>query len=250
MTPQLVLALSLAGVVGLSLGLLGSGGSIVTLPVLVYIAGVPAQRAVAMSLVIVGAVSLVGAGVHFRRGNFHPRAAALLGASGMVAAYFGSGLTHLVSPATLMLLFAALMLVVGARMLWMEDLACEEERCTALRCLTIGAGVGVLTGFLGVGGGFLIVPALVLLTGVDAKKAVGSSLAIISLNSASGVVGQLRFARLDWPLTGAFLAIALVGMWAGTLVVGRISERSLRRLFAWSIVAAALAVAAATLLRG
>ena len=249
MSPQLAVTLVLAALIGLSLGLLGSGGSIITLPVLVYVMGVEPKSAVAMSLVIVGAVSAVGALLHMRNGNFHPRAVLFLGLTGMAGAYFGSALTHRVSAAALMLLFAALMIVVGTVMLRRKQLVCDAERCYPARCLTIGAAVGALTGFLGVGGGFLIVPALVLLAGIDTKKAVGASLGIIALNSASGFAGQLRFAEIDWPLTGALLFIALIGMWLGTMFVERVSQEGLRRAFAWSVVVVGLAIGAVTVLQ-
>ena len=249
MAPQVAIALGLAAVIGLSLGLLGSGGSIITLPVLVFVMGVPPQEAVAMSLVVVGAVSLAGALLYMRKGHFHTRAVLLLGFTGMVGAYFGSQLTHRVPAGALMLLFAALMLVVGIVMLRRKELACDGERCYPARCLPIGAAVGALTGFLGVGGGFLIVPSLVLLAGIDTKKAVGASLGIIALNSASGLLGQLRFANLDWLLTATFLAVALVGMWLGTTLIGRVSQDGLRRAFAWSVVGVAILIGGATVLQ-
>lgn len=250
MPVQVAIALALAALIGLSLGLLGSGGSIVTLPVLVYVIHIPAHDAVAMTLVIVGAVSLLGAALHWRNGHFHPRAVLLLGFTGMVGAYFGSELTHRVPARVLMLIFAALMLVVGVLMLRRNELVCDGERCYPVRCLSIGAAVGALTGFLGVGGGFLIVPALVLLAGIDTKKAVGSSLGIIALNSASGLAGQLRFARLDWGVTAEFLVAALLGMWLGSLAMGRISQTALRTVFAWSLVGTAVLIGGTSLLRG
>lgn len=243
------LALALAALIGASLGLLGSGGSIITLPVLVYVLGIPARQAIAMSLVVVGAVSFVGALLHLRSGQFHLRAVLLLGFTGMVGAYFGSALTHRVPADVLMLLFAGLMLAVGVVMLRRQKFVGHADRCYPLRCLAIGAAVGGLTGFLGVGGGFLIVPSLVLLAGIDAKKAVGASLGIIALNSASGFVGHLRFSDLDWPLTSSFLAVALAGMWLGAALMGRISEDGLRRAFAWSLVAVAVLVGGMSSLR-
>lgn len=247
---HVALALALAALIGLSLGLLGSGGSIITLPVLVYLMGVEAHDAVPMTLVVVGAVSLVGAALHWRNGHFHARAVVLLGFTGMVGAYFGSELTHRVPANVLMLLFGALMLVVGVLMLRRSELVCDEEHCYPIRCLSIGAAVGALTGFLGVGGGFLIVPALVLLAGIDTKKAVGASLGIIALNSASGLLGQLRFAHLDWTLTAEFLVVALLGMWLGSRAMGRISQAGLRTVFAWSLIAGAVFIGGTSLLRG
>jgi uncharacterized membrane protein YfcA len=239
MTFGLALALVLAILIGLALGMLGGGGAIVTLPVLVYVAGIPPQKAVGMSLAVVGATSLIGSGVQYLRGHFHVQATLLFALTGTIGAYFGAGLTHLLPPPVLMLLFASLMLVVGSIMLRGRRAAESKGECHPLRCLALGAVVGVLTGFLGVGGGFLIVPALVLFAGIDMTKAVGSSLAIIALNSVSGLMGQLQHTTLDWALTSGFLAVALIGMLIGLALAQRISQQTLRRLFAGFVIAVA-----------
>jgi len=177
MEPHTVLALILSGAIGVSLGLLGGGGSILAVPVLVYVAGVEARDSVAMSLAIVGSTSLVGSLLHGREGRLDLRVAALFGGAGILGAYFGAGLTHFVSGGTLLLLFAALMLVVAAAMLMRKDRGAAEagERHEGKLPYTLAAGlaVGVLTGFLGVGGGFLVVPALVLFAGLPMRLAVG-----------------------------------------------------------------------------
>src|SRR5690349_20961250 len=159
--PMALIALILAFGIGLSLGLLGSGGSIVTLPVLVYVAGVPVQAAVGMSLAIVGGTSAAGAWWKQRQGLVHWRAAMLFGFSGIPGAVAGAQFTPLVSPVVLMLLFASLMTVVAVRMLARrgDEVLNPLPDCRPVRCGLAGFGVGVLTGFLGVGGGFLIVPA-------------------------------------------------------------------------------------------
>jgi uncharacterized membrane protein YfcA len=239
MTFGLALALVLAIVIGLSLGILGGGGAIVTLPVLVYVAGIPTQKAVGMSLAVVGATSLIGSVVQYLRGHFHVQATLLFTLTGMAGAYFGAGLTHLLPPAVLLLLFACLMLVVGGAMLRGRRATDGTGACRPLRCLMIGAAVGVLTGFLGVGGGFLLVPTLVFFAGLDMRRAVGSSLAIIALNSIAGLVGQLRYTELDWVLTSGFLAVALIGMGHGLALTGRIPEHTLRKLFAGFVLAVA-----------
>jgi uncharacterized protein len=244
MSFELVFALSLAALIGISLGLLGSGGSIVTLPVLVYVARIPVSQAVGMSLAVVGGTAAVGGYRRFRQGEFALKPAAFFAFSGMVGAFFGAKLTHLIAPSLLMSVFGLLMLVVGAAMLRKrgEDLA--PQSCRPMRCLAVGAAVGILTGSLGVGGGFLILPALVLFAGVDMKKAIGTSLAIIALNSFAGLLGQLRYVHFDWWITLAFLGAAVTGMFAGLAVANRISSDSLRRGFAWCVITLGLALLA------
>lgn len=234
------IALILTLVVGMSLGMLGSGGSIVMLPVLVYVAGVAPQSAVGMSLAIVGGTSAVGAYLRYRQGHFHVQATALFSVSGIVGAFFGSGLTQLVSSNVLMLLFAGLMIAVAVAMLRGRRESEQKRQCRAVRCLIIGASIGVLTGFLGVGGGFLIVPALLLFAGIESNKAVGASLAIIAFNSASGLVGHLQHGALDWRLTISFLAAALVGMVVGMALSAKIPEKKLAKLFACLVLVVAI----------
>jgi uncharacterized protein len=233
---MLALALVLATLVGLCLGLLGSGGSIVTLPVLVYVARVPTHAAVGMSLVIVGATSAAGSLIHLRRGAFDLRVGAFFAATGIVGAFFGAKFTHMVSARVLLLCFGGLMSIVGLRMLLGSQDAPPGRQCRPLRCLVTGVAVGLLTGFLGVGGGFVILPALVLFAGLEMKAAVGTSLAVIAVNSFAGLLGQLHYVQFDWPITLGFLGAALVGMVGGIAVASRISSRSLRRAFAGSII--------------
>ena len=239
---MLILALILALLIGLSLGLLGSGGSIITLPVLVYVAGIPAHEAVGMSLVVVGGTSAVGSLLNARRGSFDWKAGAFFAVSGMAGAFVGAKFTHLVSAPVLLLLFGALMLVVGARMLLKNETDTLPRQCRFWRCLGAGVTVGMLTGFLGVGGGFLILPALVLFAGLEMKTAIGTSLAIIGLNCLGGLIGQLRYINLNWFLTLAFLAAAIAGMFAGTALTGRLSASATRRGFAWCAMLLGLAL--------
>jgi uncharacterized membrane protein YfcA len=149
-----------------------------------------------------------------------------------------------------MLTFAALMLVAGTAMLRERPARHEAVQCRTWPCLGIGATVGLLTGFLGVGGGFLIVPALVLFAGIETRIAIGTSLAVIAFNALAGLVGQLRHTSFDWPVALAFLGVALAGMAAGLRVAQRVSGATLRRAFAWLIVALALSVGALTALGG
>lgn len=233
---MLGVALALAVLIGVALGLLGSGGSIVTLPVLVYVAGIPAHQAVGMSLAIVGGTSALGSLLNLRRGTLDLRAAAFFSLSGILGALIGARFTHLVSARSLMMLFGALMLVVGLRMVMGNGEAQSGRKCRPLRCLGTGFGVGLLTGFLGVGGGFVILPALVFFAGLEMKAAVGTSLAVIAVNSFAGLVGQLHYVQFDWPVTLGFLGAALVGMGGGIAAASRISSQSLRRAFAGSII--------------
>jgi uncharacterized protein len=242
MTLALAWALLLAIFIGVSLGTLGSGGSIITMPVLVYVAGIPAHTAVGMSLVIVGVTAAIGSYLQSRSGGFDGKAAAVFAVTGMAGAFAGARLTHLVAGGTLMAIFAALMLVAGWRMLAARAPAAGPRACRIPRCAAVGLCLGVLTGFLGVGGGFLIVPALVLFAGLDMKRAVPTSLAIIAFNAAGGLAGQLRDATFSWALTLAFLALALAGMFGGSTLTRRVSGDGLRRTLAWAVITLGAAI--------
>ena len=249
MEPHTVLALILSGAIGVSLGLLGGGGSILAVPVLVYVAGIEAQDAVAMSLAIVGSTSLFGSLLHGRKGSLDLRVAATFGGAGIAGAYFGARLTHLVSSGTLLLLFAALMLVVAVLMIARKERptagdALRHERDTALT-LMAGGGVGALTGFLGVGGGFLVVPALVLFAGLPMHLAVGTSLLVIALNSAAGFVGHMGESHLPLSPTAAFTAAAVAGTFAGERFARRVRAERLRRTFAYFVILVAVFLVAA-----
>jgi uncharacterized membrane protein YfcA len=165
-------ALLLALLIGVSLGALGGGGSIVTLPVLVYIAGIDPKPAVGMSLAIVGSTSLVGSWLHSRHGNFYWRAVLYFGSAGVLGSYFGSTFTHLVPSPALVGLFALVMLIAGSLMLAARTVHLQDAaHCSFRRFLATGFAVGLLSGFLGIGGGFLIVPALVWFNRMDTKRA-------------------------------------------------------------------------------
>lgn len=242
----MILALVLAVAIGFSLALLGSGGSIITLPVLVYAARVPAPQAVGMSLAVVGGTTLVASVLNARRNLIHTKAAVLFSVTGILGAFTGAQLTHLVSPSVLLLLFAALMIVVAGLMFRgrSEGSVAGEPQCRWASCSTTGFVVGGLTGFLGVGGGFLIVPALLIFGRLSLKVAIGTSLVVITANSAAGLVGHLRQTPLDWQITAMFLALALVGMFAGQTLAARIEPDGLRRWFAWFVLAVAVFVIA------
>ncbi|GAC1385974.1 MAG: hypothetical protein NVSMB42_05970 [Herpetosiphon sp.] len=241
---QLLLAPILGLLIGIALGMLGGGGSILTVPILVYILRQDPHIAVATSLVIVGLNSLVGVGFHWRDGHVKLKQALIFSAYGIPAAYIGARLSKLLSGPVLLVLFALLMLVIAGLMLRSGERteAGDVKRVAVAwwRGLLGGVGVGFLTGFLGVGGGFLIVPALVLLVGMTMTDAVGSSLLVIALNSAAGFMGHLNDGALPWPLIGVFLVAGLIGLWLGSLMTRRLSPGRLRQSFAVFVVALAV----------
>jgi len=171
---------------------------------------------------VVGATALVGGVVHARAGRVDLRAAALFGGSGMLGAPLGAQATHAVAPRVLMLLFALLMLLVGTLMLRGRGVARPlASRPHPFAVPAAGFGVGLLTGFLGVGGGFLIVPALTLLGGLAIHRAIGTSLLVIAANAAAGVLGHLRQGELPLGLAAAFTAAAALGALIPAVVAAR-----------------------------
>lgn len=229
-----IIGLILSAVIGLSLGLIGGGGSILTVPILVYLLGVDPHEAVGMSLAVVGATSILGSYLHWRRDNVDISTGLLFGISGIIGALIGSPLTKMVSSEALLLIFGLLMLVVAVSMMWRRDHAIDESehKPHPVQGVLAGMGVGVLTGFLGVGGGFLIVPALVFFGGLPMKKAIGTSLFVIFLNCAAGLVGHLSQNAFDWHLTGVVMALAVGGAVVGTLLSHRIAAQRLQSMFA------------------
>jgi uncharacterized membrane protein YfcA len=241
---SMVLALLLSGAIGVSLGLLGGGGSILAVPMLVYVAGIAARAAVVMSLAIVGTTSVIASVLHSRQGRLDYKVAALFGGVGMIGAFLGAQFTNRVSHAVLLLEFAVLMLLVGTLMLLRQQretptVSAHHDRSLP-RMLLAGLGVGVVTGFLGVGGGFLIVPALVLFTTVPIHVAVGTSLLVIAINSAAGFVGHLGQEEVPLALTGAFTVAAVAGTFVGARLAGHLPAHRLRRVFAWFVIVVAL----------
>lgn len=237
------LGLFLAVLIGVSLGALGSGGSIITLPILVYVVGVPTKSAIGMSICIVGASSLLGALLQWRKGNLSPKTVLLFCATGIPAAYVGSLATHLVPSNTLLLLFAGLMVVVGTLMLLgKRPIAKLGHEPSTQNCLTAGLAVGVITGFLGVGGGFLIVPALIWFAGLDTRRAIGTSLGIIATNSLGGIAGQLRYANWNWTITGEFFLCSLIGMAVGLAICHKVPTKVLTKAFACAVLTVSLGI--------
>lgn len=234
MTAIFVIGLILSAVIGLSLGLIGGGGSILTVPILVYFLGVGPHEAVVMSLAVVGATSLFGSYLHYRAENVDLKGGVLFGSAGIVGAFAGSPLTKLVSPEILLLSFGVLMLVVAASMIWRKRQPADASarKPHPIQAILAGLGVGVLTGFLGVGGGFLIVPALVFFGGLSIKKAIGTSLFVIFLNCVAGLIGHLGQGAFDWTLTATVMGLAVAGAIVGTMLSHRIAAHRLQRMFA------------------
>ena len=233
-----LIALLGAALIGLSLGLTGAGGSIITLPVLVYLAGVPPKEAVGLSLFVVGAAALVGAFQRFRSGDVHLKAAMMFAIAGMAGAAGGARLTPLVSGRVLMIIFAVLMLVVAINMLRGSKIEPSvKAECRPARCLLAGLGVGILTGFIGVGGGFLLMPALVKFAKLPLRVATGTSLAVISFNSAAGFVSHFGEAPPRWTVAFVFAGIAAVGVLAGSNFARRLPVARLRQGFAFMVIA-------------
>jgi uncharacterized membrane protein YfcA len=209
MSPLFVFeGLALGVLIGLTLGALGAGGSILTVPILVYVLGVPVQSAAGTSLAIVGLNAATGALDHLRRGRSLPKTGLAVGLSGLLGALAGAWLNYQVRPEVVLALFSVLML--GAAWGLLRRRAAPaivrfSERYSAgvwLRLVALGLAVGLLTGFFGVGGGFLIVPALVLLLGPPMRLALGTSLVTIALNAVWGLLGYLGFDGIDRGPTG------------------------------------------------
>jgi hypothetical protein len=235
-----LLGYGLAALMGVVLGTLGGGGSILTVPILVYVAGYDPKEAIGMSLAVVGVTSAVGAIGHRHLGNVRLRRAAVFAASGVVGTLAGTRLATLVTGTVQLTLFAVVMLLAAGFMLRGSRepagtgaaTAAEPPRRHVLLTALDGLVIGVLTGLVGVGGGFLIVPALVVLGRLPMHHAVGTSLAVIAINALTGFAGYLDQITVDWGFMAGFTACAVVGILAGSRLAGRLPARTLRRAFA------------------
>jgi uncharacterized protein len=238
---DLPLSLALGFGIGISLGLLGGGGSILTVPALVYLIGQTPQAAVTTSLAIVGANSVVGAYFHSANGSLNWRVALMFGGAGMGVAYLAAGLSHLFTPAALLVMFALLMVSISLIMLLQhKKVARGTNQAGWPVIIGAGASVGLLTGILGVGGGFLIVPALVMLVGLPMYQAVGTSLVIIAANSLAGFIGHLEASLFDTTLTVIFVATGLAGTYTGSRLAQRLPAQRLKQVFAVFVLVLAL----------
>lgn len=239
----MIWALAGALAVGLSLGILGSGGSILTVPVLTYVVGQDEKVAIASSLAIVGVISMVAAIPYGFKRNLDGRSVLLFGLPGMAGSYMGAALSGFASGGFQLTVLAALMLVAAVFMFRQDKAVASSSSAkrSAVKIALDGLVVGTITGFVGVGGGFLIVPALVLLGGLPMSKAVGTSLVIIALKSATGFYKHLDVLadanlELDWKIIGAFCGIGVVGSLLGSALGSRASQATLRRGFAVFLV--------------
>lgn len=238
----ILLGLGLGFTIGASLGLLGGGGSILTVPALVYLVGQTPQVAVMTSLAIVGANSALGAMFHRAQGTLNWRVALIFGGTGMVTAYLAAGLSRYIPDDVLMVAFAVLMLVIGVLLIVRKPPAQTAETIdiAVWKVVASGAVVGLLTGVLGVGGGFLIVPALVMLLGLPIQQAVGTSLVIIAMNSLAGFAGHLGDGALDVPALIVFVIAGLAGTFTGARLANRLPADRLRQIFALFVIGLAL----------
>jgi uncharacterized protein len=238
-----LLAIALSLLIGVSLGLLGGGGSILTVPILVYALHVEEKSAIATSLLVVGITSAVAAVQHARAGNVAWRTALIFAGAGMIGA-FGGGLFASLLPSTLLLVFFAALMLATAIAMWRgrKTVAVTAAK-TKLPFLKLGAEglvVGAVTGLVGAGGGFLVVPALALLGGLPMRVAVGSSLVVITMKSAAGFAGYASHVSIDWSLAVIVTASAIVGSFLGAPLARRANPELLRKGFAIFVVVMAL----------
>ena len=234
MDATILIALLLALLVGVSLGLLGGGGSILTVPILTYVLGMPPQEAIAASLFVVGVTSAVSVFSHARAGRVRWKTGLIFGAAGMVGAFIGGFVGGFIPGAILMVLFAVMMVATATAMIRGRKKTSSRDRPEGLpltRIILDGALVGVATGLVGAGGGFLIVPALTLLGGLPMAVAIGTSLLVIAMKSAAGLGGYLFTVQLQWPIVLAFTGAAVAGSFFGTMLTGKIPENTLRKGF-------------------
>lgn len=235
------IGVALSLLIGLTLGLLGGGGAILTLPLLVYVMNVTPSSAIPTTLFVVGATSVVGGALHARAGAVRWRTAGVFALAAMPAAFGAGRLAHLIPSSVLLVLFSIVMIVASIAMLrGRKEVPTRERQLQLGRSVVLGAAVGGLSGLVGAGGGFLVVPALALFGGLAIREAMATSLVVIALQSFAGFVGHASHAELDLHVLGAVTAASAAGSVAGAWLASRIAPASLRRGFAWLVVATAL----------
>lgn len=247
MEPIFILVLALSALIGVTLGLLGGGGSILAVPLLVYVAGFGEKEAIAASLFIVGTTSIVATIGHAREKRVQWKTGLIFGAASMVGAFAGGWLGGYIPGNVLLILFAIMMLATSIAMIrgrknkTPADAAANAPVPTKTslplaRILIDGAVVGLATGMVGAGGGFLVVPALTLLGGLPMAVAVGTSLLVIVMKSFAGLSGYLFSVQLDWIPVLAITALAILGSFAGAALAGKINEAKLRKIFGYFVL--------------
>lgn len=234
----MVIAVLLSLLIGVSLGLLGGGGSILTVPILIYALGVEEKSAIATSLLVVGITSAVAAVQHARAGNVVWRVALIFSGAGMVGAFLGGRVAKFLPSTLLLVLFAVIMLATAIAM-WRGKKAPKkagqgdaEKQLPIPKILVEGLVVGAVTGLVGAGGGFLVVPALALLGGLSMQAAVGSSLVVIALKSFAGFAGYATHVHVDYKLAAVVTVSAVVGSFGGAMLAKKVSPEALRKSFA------------------
>lgn len=230
----MILGYLLATLIGLSLGLLGGGGSILTVPILVYVLKMDPKLSIALSLAIVGSTSLIGSITHFRNKNINLSVAMIFAPFAMIGTFLGAKIAAYMSGSTQLILFAVIMILASVFMFkGRKDVGAQQDK--KLNYFVIGLqaiAIGIVTGIVGVGGGFLIVPTLVLLTGISMRQSVGTSLLIISLNSLSGFVGYLNQITVPWSFLGTFIIFTSLGIIVGAKLMNKVPQQTLKKVFA------------------
>lgn len=231
-------------IIGASLGLLGGGGSILTVPVLVYLLKMDPKTSIALSLAIVGTTSLVGVFSHFRNGNVSFKTIKVFAPITMLGAFLGAKVAAFIPGNVQLIIFGVIMLASSTLMIkGRQNLEETQGSDTSLMALGLsGLAVGLISGIVGVGGGFLIVPALVLLARLPMKQAVGTSLAVISLSSLTGFVGYVGAIEIPWGFLATFIGLSSVGIVIGTKLVSYISQQKLKKGFGYFLIVMAVFV--------
>ena len=236
---MIALTVGLAVFVGVALGLLGGGGSIMTVPLLAYVAGMDAKQAIATSLLVVGVTSAIGAVSHARAGRVQWRTGLIFGVAGMAGAYAGGLLARFIPGTVLLIGFAVMMIATAVAMLRGRRTVHSTDgahRMPIPKIVAEGLVVGLVTGLVGAGGGFLVVPALALLGGLPMPIAVGTSLIVIAMKSFAGLAGYLSSVQIDWGLALAVTAAAVIGALIGARLTAMIDPDALRKAFGWFVL--------------
>ncbi|MFT6398794.1 MAG: putative membrane protein YfcA [Bradymonadia bacterium] len=234
------LAFALSILMGISLGLMGGGGSVLAVPILLYVVGLAAKEAIAISLLIVGATSIGVTLQHGRKGNVEWKIGLVFGGFAMIGAFSGGWAAQFIPGTVLIVLFAMMMIVAGIAMLRGGKETKEPGKFSLGKAAAEGIGVGALTGLVGAGGGFMVVPALVLFGGLDMRKAVGTSTLVIAMKSFAAFGGYAEHVTVDWALAGSLTAFALVGSVIGSALVHRVSAEKLRKGFGVFVLTVAM----------